>query len=223
MDQPLPPAELTPRVLSIRRKGGQLVLTTPIGRHAIWGLLCLALPWLFWLLQQRGSGKGMWLSDGIEQPWLAFLVDHLLPDPTAVPLQMNLVVLAFALIGIVLLGHRMKAIVGNDGITTIHSFCLLPYCRVRIAPRDILAYRLEENGSTMQDGDVVTRYAIKAECAAPPDARFCGFAVTPVESHDGMWVEWLTFSLPGQDAAEYVLALVLQACPAPRRDPVQQA
>jgi hypothetical protein len=215
---PSPPPELTSHVLSIRRKGGRLVLATPVGRHALWSLPCLALPLLFWLFQWLGMGKGVRLSDGIEQPWLAFLADHVLPDPTAVPLQMNLVALALALIGIVLLGHRMKAVIGRDGITTTHSFCHLPYWQVRVARRDLLAYRLEQNGSFMQDGQAATLYAIKAECALPSEARFCGFIVTPLDAHKGAWLEWITFSLPGIDAGEYVLALVQEACPAPRSD-----
>jgi hypothetical protein len=213
MDEHAPPSALTPRVLSIRRTKGRLVLAMPIARHALLGMLCLSLPLLFWALRAATSGKHHRLSSGIEQPWLAFLVDHLLPDPAVVPWQMSLVMLAFALIGVVLLGHRLVAVVDTAGITTIHSFCFLPYWRSRVSRLDIRSYTVEENGNTVIRGNAVTLYAVKANCTAPPQARFCGFPVDVVENGKDLWQEWVTFSLPGEDAAEYVLELIQEICP----------
>ncbi len=210
-----PPAELTPRVLSIRRKNGRLILATPTGRHALIGLLCVALPLFFWVLQAITAPKSIRMSAGIEQAWLAFLIDHVLPDPTAVPLHMNLVALAFALIGVVLLGHSLTSVIDREGITTVHYFCFLPYWRARVSRRDILSYTVEVNGKTVHQGEELFLYCIKANCTTPPQSRFCGFAISAPESGKTDWQEWLVFSLPSEEAAAYVLALVQEICPLP--------
>ncbi|HYD79543.1 MAG TPA: hypothetical protein VEC06_07025 [Paucimonas sp.] len=207
------PDALTPRVLTIRRRGERLILTTPIGRHGWIGLLCLALPLLFWTLQALGSRKKSSMSGNIETPWIAFAVDRLLPDPTSAPLVMNLAALGFALLGLALLGHGMKAVIDRDGVAAIHTFMFLPYWRARLPRRDIRAFVLAENGSMPYRGDSVTLYCVKAESTAPPHCRFCGFPVHADLPDESVWHEWLAFSLPGMDAGEYVLELVQAACP----------
>ena len=205
---PVRPAALTTSVLQIDERDGKLSLATPMGRHWIIGLSCLALPLAFFGLQWA-SPRTPWVSSLIDSRWLGMLVDWVLPDPSSPPLIMNLAFGAFVLIGLVLLGHRMAAVVDPAGVSLRHSFCWIPYWRIRIPRERIVSFILEENGRRM---DGTKLFCIMIDCSAPPEVRCFGFPVARPSDRPSSWREWLTFSLPGQDAADYVLDRVRAVC-----------
>ena len=203
------PAALTPSVLRIDERDGRPFLATPMGRHWIIGLSCLVLPLaLFGLPWASPRSPGISLL--IDSRWLGMLADPVLPDPSSPPLIMNLVFGACALIGLVLLGHRMVAVVDPAGVSLRHSLYWIAYWRIRIPRERIVAFTVEENGRRL---DGTTLFRIMIDCSAPPEVRCFGFPVArPPDSRSG-WREWLTFGLPGQDAADYVLDRVRAVCP----------
>lgn len=206
---PVRPAALTPSVLRIDEREGRLSLAVPMGRHWIIGLSCLVLPLVFLGLQwalPRGPG----ISSLIDSRWLGMLADLVLPDPSSPPLIMNLAFGAIAMIGLILTGHRMVAEVDPAGIWLRHSLCWIPYWRIRIPHERIVSYALEENGRSM---DGTPLFCIMIDCSAAPDARCFGFPVARLRDGPSGWREWLTFSLPGQDAADYVLDRARAVCP----------
>lgn len=205
-----PPYGLTKRFLKIREHDGTLFLATPMGRHWLVALLCLPLPLAFFGLQFLSPAAPSW-SDYIEHRGLGMLADWLLPALFSAPLPMSLGFAAFALIGFILLGHRITGTVNARGILLRHSLYWLPYWSIRIRRADIIDYTITENGA-MLDGTPLM--SVMVNCSAAPEVRGCGIRLTPVPASHGRWQEWLTFSLPGAGAAEYVLARVQAACPA---------
>ncbi|MBI1889939.1 MAG: hypothetical protein HYS18_04780 [Burkholderiales bacterium] len=218
MSEFMPPPELSRRKLSVRRKNGRLILGTPMGRHLWVGLLCILLPAVFWAIQMPKAGKNFSMTSGIENRWLAALLDHILPDPSTAPLPMQLIALGFVMVGLLFLFHGLVTVVDKNGISTTHSLFFLPYYRAHIPTQDIISFSLSTNGSfSRANGEIEHLYCVIANCSAPPRLRFCGFPVKAGMAGKEVWQEWLAFSLPGENAGDYVISLVKEACSLPQR------